>query len=71
MNLHNVNQMVIHVTNTASVTSTAAAILGWLPPLLAAIASLFTIFWLGLQIVAHPLFNKLVARCVMTFGKKH
>jgi hypothetical protein len=51
MNSPVINTTVQYTTNTIAVSSTTAAVLGWLPPLLAVIASIFTIVWIGMQII--------------------
>ncbi len=44
------NPAITHTLNTASVTSTIAAILGMLPTVLSIIASLLSILWMCIQI---------------------
>ncbi len=44
------NPAITHALNTASVTSTIAAILGMLPTVLSIIASLLSILWMCIQI---------------------
>lgn len=59
MSLQDVNTNVVHAVNTSSIAATAAALLGWIPPFLAAMASLFTILWMALQIYESKTFLRI------------
>ena len=60
MSMQDVNNNAVHVVNTSSIVATLAGILGWIPPFLAAIASLFTITWMALQIYESKTFNRIL-----------
>lgn len=69
MSLQDVNTNVIHAVNTSAVAATAASVLGWIPPFLAALASLFTILWMALQIYESKTFRRIAQHRVMCWIK--
>lgn len=50
-----------YTLNTSAITSSAASFLGWLPPTLAAIASLLSIIWISIGLYDSQTFRKFAA----------
>ena len=61
MSINNLSNSAVYTTNTLAVAGTGASILGWLPPLLALVASAFSIVWFAIEIYESLTFKRFMA----------
>lgn len=50
MNINELNGGTVHATNATAAAATAASVMDWLPPILAAIASALAIVWFTVEL---------------------
>lgn len=70
MSIHEgINSAPVHFINTTAIASTFASVMGWLPPLLAALASLFTILWMLMQLIDGKAYSRFIIWLEWRFKK--